>query len=96
MRGRNPFYPAIAVENLNAVLNIFQVIEFFHRLIKNADYEVVEKSELEIPAAYEGSGVTGDDDNGKVDNVDNFDVVDENFEQPQEEERELGEGSAEF
>ena len=63
--------------------------------MKNADYDVIEKSELEIPATFEGSGVT--DDDGKADaveNVDSYDVVDDNFEQGQEEEKE--EGSSEF
>ncbi len=34
----------------------FQVVEFFYRLISNADYDIVEKSDIETISAYEGSG----------------------------------------
>lgn len=56
----------------------------------NADYNVIEKSELEIPASFEGSGVTDD-----ADAIENVAVVDENFEVAQDQDKEA-EGSSEF
>jgi hypothetical protein len=39
-----------------------KVVEFFFRLMKNADHDIAEKSELEISAAFEGSGVAAETD----------------------------------
>lgn len=33
-----------------------KVVEFFYRLISNADYDIIEKSDIETISAFEGSG----------------------------------------
>ena len=63
---------------------LFQVVEFYFRLMKNADYDVKEKSEIEIPASFEGSGVADDESDESA----GLPVVDENYDP--------SEGSAEF
>ena len=57
----------------------FQVVEFYYRLMKNADYDVKEKSDIEILAAFEGSGVNGLDEESEYDVI-----VDQNFNEPVE------------
>jgi hypothetical protein len=52
--------------------------------MKNADYDVKEKSEIEIPASFEGSGVADDESDESA----GLPVVDENYDP--------SEGSAEF
>ena len=65
----------------------FQVVEFYYRLMKNADYDIKEKSDIEVLSAFEGSGVSGSD---AASDVIDYPVVDESFEeQPKEGSTEL-------
>lgn len=45
--------------------------------MKNADYDLKVKSELELSAAFEGSGVANDESSDVID----YHVVDDNFEE---------------
>ena len=61
----------------------FQVIEYFHRLMKNADYDLKEKSDIEVLAVFEGSGVETSDIASETEQ--DYHIVDENFDHAVEE-----------
>ncbi len=63
---------------------LFQVVEFYYRLMKNADYDIKEKSDIEVLDAFEGSGVTDPEEESENDVI-----VDQNFNEPVEGSSEL-------